>query len=142
MLASNANGLEELCTGFLLHNMAVVMSASGRLGEAESFAERSVKVLEKSYPPEDLALLRPLASLSSALLDQRKIRKARAVFQRMLSVRTERPADRAQVHGLEGALLYAEAGTMKLRPSFSKLLPPGRNRGVAKLSRWRRSSVV
>jgi tetratricopeptide (TPR) repeat protein len=108
-LASNANGLEELCTGFLLHNMAVIMSASGRLGEAESFAERSVKVLEKSYPPEDLALLRPLASLSSALLEQRKIGKARAVFQRMLSVRTERPDDRAVLHTTAAALLQAEA---------------------------------
>lgn len=108
-LASNANGLEQLCTGFLLHNMAVIMSASGRLGEAESFAERSVKVLEKSYPPEDLALLRPLASLSSALLEQRKIGKARAVFQRMLSVRTERPDDRAVLHTTAAALFQAEA---------------------------------
>ena len=108
-LASNANGLEPLCTGFLLHNMAVIMSAYGRLGEAESFAERSVTVLEKSYPPEDLALLRPLASLSSALLEQRKVGKARAVFQRMLSVRTERPNDRAVLHTTAAALLQAEA---------------------------------
>ncbi|MCU1238730.1 MAG: Tetratricopeptide 4 [Candidatus Solibacter sp.] len=108
-LASDANGLEPLCAGFILHNMAVVMSLSGRLAEAESFADRSVKMLEKSYPPEDPVLLRPLALLSSAQFEQRKIGKARKVFQSMLRIRAERPDDRAVVHTMAGALLQDAA---------------------------------
>jgi tetratricopeptide (TPR) repeat protein len=106
-LAGRANGFDQSCAGLALYEMAIVLARSGRLAEAEVFAERSLKILEKMYPPDDLVLLRPLQILSSVQFEQRKTTKAREAFQRMQSIRAESPADRALVHGTAAALLQA-----------------------------------
>jgi tetratricopeptide (TPR) repeat protein len=107
-LADRASGSEQSCAWLTLHNLALVMALSGRLAEAEVLEKRSLKILEKGYPPDDPVLLRPLQSLLQIQFEQRKIAKARETFQRLQSIPTERPADRAMIHGLAAALLYAE----------------------------------
>ena len=84
------------------------MALSGRLAEAEVLEQRTLKILEKSYPPDDPVLLLPLQSLAQIQFEQRKIARARETFQRLQSIPTERPPDRAMVHGLAASLLYAE----------------------------------
>jgi tetratricopeptide (TPR) repeat protein len=98
---------EHLCVGQVLNNLAALTAGLGRLAEAEIFAERSVKTLEKSYPPDDPVLLRPLQNLAATRFEQGKTAKAREAFRRMQSVRTERPEDRALMHGMSAAFLEA-----------------------------------
>ncbi|MFL6352680.1 MAG: tetratricopeptide repeat protein [Bryobacteraceae bacterium] len=105
-LGTTGSGTE--CLGLVLNNVAAIMLFSGRLAEAEIFAERSVKILEKSYSPQDSVLLRPLQILSAARFEQGKTGKAREAFQKMQAVPTERPDYEALVHGLAAALLQAE----------------------------------
>jgi tetratricopeptide (TPR) repeat protein len=100
--------IPDRCTGFILHNMAALLSMSGRITEAERLAERSVTALEQVYAPDDLVLLRPLSILASTRFEHGKTAAARAAFHRMQSIRTERPADRALVHGTAAALFEAE----------------------------------
>jgi tetratricopeptide (TPR) repeat protein len=107
-LADRASGSEQSCAGLTLHNLALVRALSGRLSEAEVLEKRSLKIFEESYPPDDPVLLRPLQTLSQIQLEQRKIVKARETLQRLQSIPTERPADRAITHGLAAALLYTE----------------------------------
>ena len=107
-LADPASGSEQPCGWLILHNLAIVMGLSGRLVEAEILEKRSLKILEKGYPPDDPVLLRPLQSLAQIQFEQREIAKARETFQRLQSIPAERPADRAMVHGLAAALLYTE----------------------------------
>src|ERR1019366_3243859 len=85
-LADRANGSEQSCAWLTLHNLAFVMALSGRLAEAEVLAKRSLKILEKGYPPGDPILLGPLQMLSSIQFEQRKIAKARETFQRLQSI--------------------------------------------------------
>jgi tetratricopeptide (TPR) repeat protein len=84
------------------------MAVSGRLAEAERFAERSVTILEKSLPPGDPVLLSPLQILAAAQFEQGKTGMAREAFKRMQSIRSVRPQDRALLHGMAGVLLQAE----------------------------------
>jgi hypothetical protein len=78
------------------------------MAEAERLAERSVKILERIYPPNDLVLLRPLEILVGTRSEQGKTATARDVFKRMLSIQTVRPEDRAVVHGAAPVLLESE----------------------------------
>ena len=121
-LADRASGSEQSCAWLTLHNLAVVMALSGRLAEAEVLEKRSLKILEKGYPPDDPVLLRPLQMLSQIQFEQRKIAKARETFQRLQSIPTERPADRAMVHGLAAALLYAEGRYHEAEAEYLKAL--------------------
>jgi tetratricopeptide (TPR) repeat protein len=107
-LAGLATGSEQACAWLILHNLATVMGLSGQLEEAEALEKRSLRILEKGYPPDDPVLLRPLQSLVQIQFQQRKIAKVRETFQRLRAIRTERPADRAMVHSLAAALLYTE----------------------------------
>lgn len=106
-LSDRASGSEQSCAWLTLHNLALVMALSGRLAEGEVLEKRSLKILEKGYPPDDPFLLRPLQMLSQIQFEQGKIAKARETFQRLQSIPTERPADRAIIHGLAAGLLYA-----------------------------------
>ena len=107
-IASGADRNRDTCAGFILNNMAVLLSTSGRITDAERLAERSVKILEAIYPPSDLVLLRPLSILASMRFEQGKTAQAREVFKRMLLIRAERPEDRALVHATGAVLLEAE----------------------------------
>jgi tetratricopeptide (TPR) repeat protein len=121
-LADRVSGSEQSCAWLTLHNLALVMALSGRLAEAEVLEKRSLKILEKGYPTDDPVLLRPLQSLSQIQFEQRKIAKARETFQRLQSIPTERPADRAIVHGLAAALLYAEGRYNEAEAEYLKAL--------------------
>lgn len=107
-LAAPASGSEQSCGWMTLHNMASVMGFSGLLPEAEALEERSLKILETGYAPNDPALLRPLESLAQIQLQQREIAKARKTFARLQSIPVQQAADRATVLGLSAALLYTE----------------------------------
>src|SRR5215467_13265170 len=65
-LLGGAGRPQDWCVGLVLSNLAALMTVSGRLAEAEVFAQRSLSILEKSYPPEDPVLLRPLQILAAA----------------------------------------------------------------------------
>jgi tetratricopeptide (TPR) repeat protein len=97
-----------MCAGLVLNNIATLMETSGRLDEARNFAERSVTILEKIYPPDDPILLRPLQIVAVASFEQGKTARAREAFQRMRAIRIERPSDRALVHSMGAALLHAQ----------------------------------
>jgi tetratricopeptide (TPR) repeat protein len=107
-LASGANLPSQTCAGMILNNMSNLMAASGWPAEAEAMAERSVKILEKIYPPDDPILLHPLQNLTASRYEQRKIAGARESFKRMCTVRIQGPEDRALVAGMAGSILEAE----------------------------------
>jgi tetratricopeptide (TPR) repeat protein len=121
-LADRANDSEQSCAWLTLHNLADVMALSGRLAEAEVLEKRSLKILEKGYPPDDPVLLRPLESLSQIQFEQWEIAKARETFQRLQSIPTERPADRAIIDSLAAALLYAEGRHHEAEAAYLKAL--------------------
>jgi tetratricopeptide (TPR) repeat protein len=107
-IGPSADRNRDTCAGFVLNNMTVLLSASGRIAEAERLAERSVKILEAMYPPDDLVLLRPLSALAATRFEGGKSAQAREVFKRILLIRAERPEDRALIHATAAVLLEAE----------------------------------
>ena len=121
-LADRANSSERSCAWLTLHNLAVAMVLSGRLAEAEVLGTRSLKILEKGYPPDDPVLLGPLQMLSMTQLEQRKVAKARETFRRLQSIPTKGPADRAMVHSLAGSLLCAEGRYNEAEAEYLKAI--------------------
>jgi tetratricopeptide (TPR) repeat protein len=115
---TKSKDFEQSCAWLVLHNMAVVAGLSGGLAEAEVLEERSLKILEKAYPPDDHVFFRPLQLLSSIRFEQRKIGKAREAFQRLRTVRTAGPEDRAMLHGLAAALLHTEGKYVEAEPEY------------------------
>jgi tetratricopeptide (TPR) repeat protein len=95
----------DSCAGLLLHNLATIASISGRFGDAERLAARSIVLLEKVYPADDRALWRPLMLRAGARLEQGKKSDARADLKRLREIRPEQPQDRALIHGTMGSLL-------------------------------------
>jgi tetratricopeptide (TPR) repeat protein len=95
---------DPACSGLILTNLAATAAISGRPRDAESFAERAIGLLEQSQVPNDRFLLRALQILAATRIEQGKIARARKVYERMLGVRTEEPADAALVHGIAGTL--------------------------------------
>jgi tetratricopeptide (TPR) repeat protein len=123
-----ATGSGAECVGLVLNNLAAIMLFSGRLAEAEIFAERSVNILEKSYSPKDSVLIRPLQILSAARFEQGKTGKAREAFQKMQAIPAERPDYEALVHGLAAALLQAEGRSKEAESEY-----------LATMSAWERA---
>jgi tetratricopeptide (TPR) repeat protein len=74
--------------------------------------------------------LRPLQSLSQIQFEQRKIAKARETFQRLQSIPTERPTDRAMIHGLAAALLYAGGRYNESEAEYLKALAAWEEAGL------------
>jgi tetratricopeptide (TPR) repeat protein len=107
-IASGADRGGDQCSGLILNNMALVLLMLGRLDEAERYAERSVRILETKYPPDDPLILHPLSLLASMRLELGKIAGAREAFRRMQAIRTQGPIDRALVHGMGAMLLHRE----------------------------------
>ncbi len=107
-LAGSAGAADHGCAGVVLSNIAVALSISGRLPEAESYAQRSVHVLEQIYPPEDPVFLRPLHVVASSRILRGEIGRAREAFKRMRLLQIQRPEDSALFHGVSAALLCAE----------------------------------
>jgi tetratricopeptide (TPR) repeat protein len=107
------------CFGEVLSDMATVMLLSGRLAEAEAFGRRSVAALENAYPRHSPDLLNPLGTLALAYLKQAKISKAREVVNRMQSISSPGPRQRALVHALTASLRNAEG---KLREAEAEAM--------------------
>jgi tetratricopeptide (TPR) repeat protein len=99
---------DPISTGLTMNKMAALLSASGRLAEAETMAQRSVHILEEICPPDDPALMRPLQVLAAIQFQRGKIARAREAFRRMQSIRTTQPEDRALVDAMAAALLEAQ----------------------------------
>ena len=142
-LADRTNGSEQSCAWLTLHNLAIVMALSGRLAEAEVLEKRSLKILEKGYPPDDPVLLRPLQIAvvrfnSNSGRSQRPGKRFKDCSRFLQSGRRIAPWFTAW----RRRYCTPKAGTTNPRPSISKLLARGRNRDVAKLWTWRRSSMV
>jgi tetratricopeptide (TPR) repeat protein len=106
--SAGAQDSEDSCTGLVLSNMAVVVAMSLRFAEAKVLADLALKALEKSFPPDDPVLLRPLQVLAASQFERGQIARAREAFRRMRSIRTQRPEDRALVHGMAAVLSQAE----------------------------------
>jgi tetratricopeptide (TPR) repeat protein len=131
-LAGGAKDLEPTCASRVLSNLAAAMCASGRFVEGERLAERSVKTLDKVLSPDASELLRPLQILSAARLEQGKLRTARAAFQRMQSIRTERAEYPALVHTMAAALLRAEGRLAEAEAGYREALAEWENAGRGK----------
>ena len=71
-LADRASGSEQSCAWLTLHNLAFVMALSGRLAEAEVLEKRSLRILEKGYPPD-----RPVSVASASVAVADSIRTAK-----------------------------------------------------------------
>ncbi|MGH9664116.1 MAG: tetratricopeptide repeat protein, partial [Bryobacteraceae bacterium] len=117
-LASDPQRPEHACAGLVLNNLAAVMSASGRMAEAETLAVQSLRILEESFPLDDPILLRPLHILAAARLEQGKTAAARQAFKRMQAIHVRRPEDRALVHGMAAVLLHAEGRHKEAEPEY------------------------
>ena len=121
-LSDPTRGSGQPCGWLILHNLATVMALSGRIVEAEFLEKRSLKVLEKGYPPDDPVLLRPLLALAQIQFEQRKIAKAREALRRLQSIPTTQSADRAMVHGLAATLLYTAGRYHEAEAEYLKAL--------------------
>ena len=121
-LSDPTSGFVQQCGWLILHNLATVMALSGRLVEAEVLEKRSLKVLEKGYPPDDPVLLRPLQSLAQIQFGQRMIAKTRETFQRLQAISTVPSEDRAMIHGLAATLLYTEGRYHEAEAEYLKAL--------------------
>jgi tetratricopeptide (TPR) repeat protein len=108
VLAPGASRTAHSCAGLVLASMAIQMSVSGQFGEAEKLAERSIRILEEIYPPDDPVFLRPLHILASARFEHGEIGRTREAFKRMQTIRIERPENRAMLSGLSATLLCVE----------------------------------
>jgi tetratricopeptide (TPR) repeat protein len=106
--AAGDEGAQGPCIGYVLCNMAALMSISGRPAEAERLAEQSVKVLERFYLPTDPVLLRPLQILAAVRLETGRTARAREAVKRIQSIPINGPKDSALVHGIAGTLLQIE----------------------------------
>ena len=107
-LAPVASRAQHSCAGLILSRTAVQMAVSGRMDEAEEFAEQSVHVLGENFSPDDVVFFRPFHILASARFERGEVRKARQAFKRMKTIRIERPEERAMLSGFSATLLTAE----------------------------------
>jgi tetratricopeptide (TPR) repeat protein len=98
------------------------MLNSGRLADAERFAQRALTALEKNYSLDDPALLQPLQILGAARFQRGKIGAARQALEQMRRIPAVRPQERGLVHGLAAALLVAEGKDQKAEPECLAVL--------------------
>lgn len=117
-LASSASRTEHSCAGLVLTGIAVRMSISGQLDEAEKFTARAIRILEENYPPDDPVFFRPLHILASARFERGEVGRAREAFKRMRMIRIERTEDRALMSGLAAVLLSAEGRYREAESEF------------------------
>jgi tetratricopeptide (TPR) repeat protein len=111
LLADSANGNDGpglSCKGLILTGLASRAAVSDRLADAATLAERALRLLEHEYPPDDPVLLRPLHVLAASRFGNGETARAREVFQRMQSIRIERPEDRVLVKVVGAWLLENE----------------------------------
>jgi tetratricopeptide (TPR) repeat protein len=121
-LANRRGTLGDSCEWMILHNMAVAMSRTGRLREAETLARRSLELLESSRASNDRMLLRPLGLLGSIQFELHRYAAAHESLRRMQMIDLNRPEDRALVHAAAAALLQAEGSNRAAEREFKEAL--------------------
>lgn len=99
---------DPTCAGLTMSNVAALLLRSGRPKEAEAMAKRSVHALEERLISNSLFLLRPLHTLAAAQLQQGETNRTRDTIERMRSIQTTRPADRALVNAAAASLSEAQ----------------------------------
>jgi len=129
-LTDSLSRTEPTCAGLLYSNIAAGLQRSGRLDEAEHFAERAIAHFQVDLPPDDRVYLRPLEILASVDLAQQRIAKARDVFRRMQMVRLADPSDRVLILSTGCALLELEEkweqAALQLTGALSALIEAGK----------------
>jgi tetratricopeptide (TPR) repeat protein len=108
VLAAAAKGPGPSCAGQVLTDLASIALASGRLDDAASLAERAIRVLQQEHLPNDPILLRPLNFIAYIRLEHGETAKAREIFHRMQSIRSERVEDQMLVHAMAASLAGIE----------------------------------
>jgi tetratricopeptide (TPR) repeat protein len=98
---------EGPCLGIALNDLAVVRQRQGRLDEAERYASRSVRVLEKD-PLNRPVLVHPLIVLAQVSIARKQFRKARVAIAEAESIPKNRAPEYALLLGMEAQLLVAE----------------------------------
>src|SRR3954453_3676914 len=78
-LVSSSSQPEAVCSGLIFSNLAAIMLNSGRLADAEAFAQRALTALATNHSLNDPMLLRPLQIVGAARFQQGKIGAARQV---------------------------------------------------------------
>jgi tetratricopeptide (TPR) repeat protein len=131
-MANSKRELRPACEGLMLHNLAALTLLAGSLAEAESLAERSIRILEPVLGPENTGLLRPVHVLFSARLEQGKIGRAREALLKMQRIRVTDPEERALLHGVEATLLLAEGRLGESELAFRLALTDWQESGRSK----------
>jgi tetratricopeptide (TPR) repeat protein len=116
--AASVHG-KRACAGFALTSLAAAASATGRITEAEAYAERSLKILEMDYGPNDPILLLPLQILMAMSFEQQELAKSRRIFQRMLQIPAGGPYESSLLHATAATLLQYEG---KLEDAENELI--------------------
>ena len=128
-LASNEGGHEPSCLWMTLHNMAHVIGLSGRLAEAEVLEQRSLRIMDRLFSPDDPLRLRPLHLLWSVQVQQEERGKARQTFRAMRSLRLDKPEHQAVFHGAAAAQLQVEGHRKEAEAEYSRALAAWRDLG-------------
>ena len=131
VLAGARSGHERSCTAVIMCDLASILFGWGRLAEAEIFAERAVRTFDKDRRPDDPVFLHPLEVLISVRFEQGKTGRARQAFNRLQSVRTERPEESGPVHSLAGVLLEAEGRLPEAHAEYSAALTDWHQAGLS-----------
>jgi tetratricopeptide (TPR) repeat protein len=108
VLTAAANAPGPSCVGLILSDLASIAVISGRLDDAANLAEHAIQQLQQEHPADDPILLRPLHFIAYVRFEHGETAKAREIFRRMQSIRSERPEDQMLVHHLAATLLEIE----------------------------------
>jgi tetratricopeptide (TPR) repeat protein len=103
---------EARCAAIVYSIYAASIGASGRIGEAEIAAERSLAILDKLAVVDQQLLTRTLHTLIVMRLESGKTAKAWQAYRRMKTIDSPLRGDRAMVHEVGAALLHA-SGRLK-----------------------------
>jgi hypothetical protein len=103
--------------GLILHNRAAIASISGRFEDGE-LAISAIAALEKVYPQDHLALLRPLLVLASTRLERGNRSGARLAFSRIKRINADQPNERAMIHAMSGSLLHSMGERMQAEAEY------------------------
>lgn len=120
--ATGGTGLDAHCAGLLSNNVAALFLTSGRLNEAQRFAEKAIAYLQKDHPLDDSTYLRPLHVLATVDLELGLTRKADELVQRMRTIPAITTADRALVDQISGAVLQREGRLQEAESQYRAVL--------------------
>ncbi|MBZ5619046.1 MAG: tetratricopeptide repeat protein [Acidobacteriia bacterium] len=127
-----AFGADHPRTAFMLRNLALAFEQGGYHNYAESYAQRSLAILEAAFSPEDVSLVPALNVLTEAYASQGRFTEGRAIAMRAVAIGPGAGAHYATaLHNLaatfQGEGRFKEAAEFYRRALSQKeaLLPPG-----------------